>query len=137
VHFYNKKIGRNIKDVSNQALELMIEYDWPGNIRELKNIVEHMVITSKKSIISVENLPNEIRFSGKERYGEPKSLLENSSKALPDFRKAKKSLIEEFEKGYLRTLLKKNDWSISQCAREIKMHRSSFQRLMHKYGLKK
>ena len=137
VHSYNKKIGRNIKNVSNDALKLMIEYDWPGNIRELKNVVEHMVITSKGTVISVENLPNEIRLSGKARFDESKFLIEHNAKSLPDFRKAKKTLIEEFEKEYLTSLLTKNSWSISRCARETKMHRSSFQRLMRRHGLKK
>jgi two-component system response regulator AtoC len=137
VHSYNKKIGRNIKNVSNEALKLLIEYDWPGNIRELKNVVEHMVITTKGNVISAENLPNEIRFSGKGGYAAFRFLPENSPKSLPDFRNAKKTVIEEFEKGYLTTLLAKNGWSVSKCAREIKMHRSSFQRLMNRYGLKK
>jgi transcriptional regulator with PAS, ATPase and Fis domain len=138
VHSYNKKIGRNIKNVSNEALKLLIEYDWPGNIRELKNVVEHMAIITKGNVISAENLPNEIRFSGKGGgYAAFRFLPENSPKSLPDFRNAKKTLIEEFEKGYLTTLLAKNEWSVSKCARDIKMHRSSFQRLMNRYGLKK
>ncbi|MBN1101812.1 MAG: sigma-54-dependent Fis family transcriptional regulator [Deltaproteobacteria bacterium] len=137
VELYNKRIGRNIKNVSNQALTLMIEYDWPGNIRELKNIVEHMVITSKGNVISVEHLPNEIRARSESNYMEPKNLIVDDCDPLPDFRKAKKALIEEFEKGYLTALLRKNDWCISKCAREIDMHRSSFQRLLHRYGLKR
>ncbi|MEW6586865.1 MAG: sigma-54 dependent transcriptional regulator [Nitrospirota bacterium] len=137
VHTYNKKIGRNIKNVSNEALKLMIEYDWPGNIRELKNVVEHMVITARGTVISVENLPNEIRSSGKARYEESRFFVEHNPETLPDFRKAKKTVIEEFERGYLTALLTKNNWSISKSAREIKMHRSSFQRLMHRYELKK
>lgn len=137
VDLYNKRIGRNIKNVSNEALTLMIEYDWPGNIRELKNIVEHMVITSKGNVISVENLPNEIRSRGESSYKEPKFLIEDHPGSLPDFRRAKRAMIEKFEKGYLTTLLRKNDWCISKCAREIRMHRSSFQRLVHRYGLEK
>jgi len=56
------------------------------------------------------------------------------SASLPDFRKAKKGVIDEFEKTYVKTLLERNGWNISQCAREIGMHRSSFQRLMRKCG---
>jgi len=44
VQFFNKKIGRNISNVSNKALKLLIDFDWPGNIRELKNVIEHMVV---------------------------------------------------------------------------------------------
>jgi len=137
VQFFNKKVGRNVTDVSNEALKLMIDYDWPGNIRELKNVVEHMVITSKGHSIQVENLPTEIRGIGEDVRSGASRLVAEDLKALPDYRKAKKTLIEDFERHYLRKLLDRNDGNISKSAREIKMHRSSFQRLLRKYGLRR
>ncbi len=137
VQFFNKKVGRNVSDVSNEALKLMIDYDWPGNIRELKNVVEHMVITSKGHSIQVENLPTEIKGMGEDVRSGASPLVREDLKALPDYRKAKKTIIEDFERNYLRKLLDRNDGNISKSAREIKMHRSSFQRLMRKYGLRR
>jgi DNA-binding NtrC family response regulator len=137
VQVFNKKIGRGISTVSNEALKLLIEYGWPGNIRELRNVIEHMVITSKGNVISVESLPAEIRGIDRDMSTRSDSIPESDSGDLRDFRVAKKELIERFEKNYLRKLLDKNNWNISQSAREIKMHRSSFQRLVRKYGLKK
>ena len=137
VEFFNKKIGRNISDVSNEALKLLIDYDWPGNIRELKNVIEHMVITSMDEVIRPESLPTEIRGTQMELAFHPGALMESDSESLPDYRRAKKAIIEGFEKSYLKKLLDNNDWNISQSAREIKMHRSSFQRLMRKYGLRR
>ena len=135
VQLFNKKIGRNISNVSNQALKFLIDYDWPGNIRELKNVIEHMVITSKGDIIGMRNLPTEIRDIDKDVSFRSGHLIENDSEILPDYRKTKRDLIEGFERNYLKRLLEKNDWNISQSAREIKMHRSSFQRLVRKHGL--
>ncbi len=137
VQIFNKKIGRSISTVSNEALKLLIDYGWPGNIRELRNVIEHMVITSKGNVISVESLPAEIRGIDRDMSIRSDSIPETDSGHLRDFRVAKKELIERFEKNYLRKLLEKNKWNISQSAREIKMHRSSFQRLVRKYGLKK
>lgn len=137
VQFFDKKIGRNISNVSNEALKLLIDYDWPGNIRELRNVIEHMVITSKDDVIRAESLPTEIRGIDMDMSFQASSLVESDSEILPNYRKAKKELIEGFEKNYVRKLLDKNQWNISQSAREIKMHRSSFQRLMRKYGLRK
>jgi DNA-binding NtrC family response regulator len=137
VQYFNKKVGRNISNVSNEALKLLIDYDWPGNIREVRNVIEHMVIMSKGDVIRAESLPIEIRGADHGSIFRPDNSALNQSKAFPDFRKAKKALIENFEKDYLKKLLSKNAWNISQCARETKMHRSSFQRLMRKYGLQK
>jgi len=137
VEFFNKKIGRDISDVTNEALKVLIDYDWPGNIRELKNVIEHMVITSRGDVIQAESLPTEIKGTQMELAFHSGDLVASDSETLPDFRRAKRAIVAGFEKNYLKKLLDKNEWNISQSAREIKMHRSSFQRLMRKYGLRK
>ncbi|MCG6881848.1 MAG: sigma-54 dependent transcriptional regulator [Deltaproteobacteria bacterium] len=137
VRVLNKKIGRKISQVSNEALKLMIDYEWPGNIRELRNVMESMAITAKGNIITVNDLPREIIGVRHETDFSVPGLAKDGAARLPDFRKAKKQVLERFEKAYLRKLLEKNDWNVSQCAREIDMHRSSFQRLMRKSGFSK
>jgi two-component system response regulator AtoC len=135
VQFFNKKIGRSISKVSNEALKLLIDHDWPGNIRELKNVIEHMIITAKDDVISIESLPTEIKGIYMAAAPAPYSPAAVSKEKLPDFGVAKRELIGRFEKDYLEKLLEKNGWNITQSAKEIKMHRSSFQRLMRKHGL--
>jgi DNA-binding NtrC family response regulator len=137
VQTLNKKIGATVENVTNEALKLLIEYEWPGNIRELRNVIEHMLITSKAGTIAVQNLPTEIRGVQREIAFQMEMSDENTREQLPDFRSAKKRLVERFEKDYLKRLLEKNRWNISQSARDIKMHRSSFQRLVSKHGLRK
>jgi two-component system response regulator AtoC len=134
VEILNKKIGRNIREVSNEVLSLMLDHDWPGNIRELKNVMESMAITAKGNVITVNGLPREIGGVRRETGFSVPELAVKDSTSLPDFRKAKKQAIDRFEKTYVKSLLEKNGWNISRCAREIDMHRSSFQRLMRKCG---
>ena len=134
VENFNKKIGRNIREVSNEALSLMLDHNWPGNIRELKNVMENMVITAKGNVISVNDLPSEIRGMHRKMDSDAVEPLENGVVSLPDFREAKKEAIDRFERTFVEKLLEKNDWNVSQCARDIDMHRSSFQRLMRKCG---
>jgi DNA-binding NtrC family response regulator len=135
IQIFNKKIGRNISEVSNEALRTLIDYDWPGNIRELRNIIEHLMILSKGDVIQEEILPSEIRDSDNKRILESNPLPSDGSDDLPDFRKTKKALLEDFEKNYLQDLLNRNKWNISKSARDLDMHRSSLQRLLRKYGL--
>jgi two-component system response regulator AtoC len=137
VQLFNKKIGRSISNVSNEALKLLIDHDWPGNIRELRNVIEHMIITTKGDVISIESLPTEIRGTNVEVDPASYSTAAAHKEILPDFSSAKRELIACFEKDYLGKLLEKNSWNISQSAKEIKMHRSSFQRLMRKHGLRR
>jgi DNA-binding NtrC family response regulator len=135
IQIFNKRVGRKISEVSNEALRTLIDYDWPGNIRELRNIIEHLVILSKGDVIQEEILPLEIRGDGHESVSKPKRLPSDESDELPDFRKTKKAVMESFEKNYLQKLLKRNQRNISKSARDLDMHRSSLQRLLRKYGL--
>jgi two-component system response regulator AtoC len=137
VQSFNKKIGRSISNVSNEALKLLIDHDWPGNIRELKNVIEHMIITTKGDVISIESLPTEIKGTKVNVDLGSYSAASVSKEILPDFIGAKRELAARFEKDYLGKLLEKNNWNITQSAKEIKMHRSSFQRLMRKHGLQR
>ncbi len=68
LHYYLKKCNRKYyttKSISNDVLDLLKNYTWPGNIRELENLVERMVIISKADIIQVHDLPEEIRNTNK------------------------------------------------------------------------
>jgi DNA-binding NtrC family response regulator len=137
VQSFNKKIGRSISNVSNEALKLLIDHDWPGNIRELKNVIEHMIITTKGDVISIECVPTEIKGTKLDVDLASYSAAAVSKERLPDFSGAKRELAARFEKDYLGKLLEKNGWNVTQSAKEIKMHRSSFQRLMRKHGLQR
>src|SRR5690606_29351815 len=57
---YNDKYRLN-KSISPEVIERLLEYDWPGNVRELQNIVERMVVLTRDEIISLENLPPQIK----------------------------------------------------------------------------
>lgn len=56
-----KKYNENIIGFSKEAMDFLLQYDWPGNIRELRNVVEHCVINSNSFAITIENLPHYLR----------------------------------------------------------------------------
>jgi DNA-binding NtrC family response regulator len=78
VRSYTAKHGRNVSDVSAEALSLLGEYEFPGNVRELANIIERAVIVSSSKQIEVEHLPEPIRAAVKvqRRRQQPQSLAE-------------------------------------------------------------
>ncbi|BBO85983.1 acetoacetate metabolism regulatory protein AtoC [Desulfosarcina ovata subsp. sediminis] len=132
----NKRVGKSISSVSNGAADLLLQYQWPGNIRELKNVVEHMVITCNGDHIGLNEISSEIKASATvECFNNFDFSCDEKCEIWPDFQTKKKEIIQNFEKSYALGLLKKNAYNISQCARDAQMHRSSFQRLMRKYDL--
>lgn len=60
---YNKEFGKKIKGVAKDAMALLSSYGWPGNIRELENLIERLVVLSDKDIITKDKLPPEISKS--------------------------------------------------------------------------
>ena len=78
IDHYARKARKNIKRVSKKALELIQSYPWPGNIRELQNVIERSVILCETEIFSIDEswLPKQPSLSGqKSQSGLPRKLL--------------------------------------------------------------
>lgn len=113
-----------MKKFSQEALELMRRYPWKGNVRELKNVVERLMIMTEAETIEKNHLPELIK-------GEEEARLPDAHKAktLKDFR-------ELAEKDFIMAKLEKNNWNISQTAREIDTPRSNLYKKLAQYGIK-
>jgi two-component system, NtrC family, nitrogen regulation response regulator NtrX len=111
------------KRVSREALNSLMAYHWPGNIRELKNIVERMVIMVRNPIIELVHVPPVIRMASEEMI------------KVNEFPSTFKEAREEFEKQYLHSMLKKNKWNISKTAEMIQVERSNLYRKIKQLGV--
>jgi PAS domain S-box-containing protein len=63
------------KKISIEALDFLHQYDWPGNIRELRNIIERLVVTTVDDTINVEDLPEEIKTTRREEFVLPETII--------------------------------------------------------------
>jgi len=124
---FGKKNGKKIKGIDPEVLNILSRYSFPGNIRELENIVERAAILAQGEWITKEDLPR-IIFEGNDfdykikipqNYGELKAL--------------KKKAIEEIEKSFLNHILTMNNNIVSKAAEEARMHRVELHRLINKY----
>ena len=125
---YYKHFNKNISGFAADVINLLTEYNYPGNVRELENIVERAVALERGEIISVHSLPNEI-------------LTHISKNAIDipilykEYSEAKKIIVETFEKKFLLERLYETHGNVSEAARISGIERQSFQRLMKKYNL--
>jgi DNA-binding NtrC family response regulator len=115
------------KRVLPAAMAILQNYAWPGNIRELVNVVSHVLTFSDGEEIDVTHLPARIQGQQKEQ---PLPFNEHLS-----FKDAKEQLLENFEREYITQVLKRCDGNISRAARESGLHRKSVERLVKKYSL--
>src|SRR6476619_2773189 len=100
---YKTKFRQPLKGIADTALKILASYWWPGNIRELENLIERLVAVSDKEYISDEDLPLEFHFAQLEQQG-----------AATD------SLFEEacdtFERNFILRALEKSDWNVTATA---------------------
>ncbi len=122
----NKK---TVTEIDEEAMRLLHDYSWPGNIRELKNAVDRAISFCEGNTITIKDLPEYLRERSVITGSHPKV-----DGALP-FKEAKERWIESFERDYLIELLRKNNLNISKAAKEAGIDRKSVQRLLKKYNL--
>jgi two-component system, NtrC family, response regulator GlrR len=108
------------KWLSNSAMQMLLEYEWPGNIRELENVIQQAFLFSESNVIQ----STDFDFLSKSKGKNPTSFSE-----------AKRLAIESFEKEYLKSMLLLFNGNISAAAREAKKDRRDFGRLVQKYNL--
>ena len=102
----------------------MVKFPWKGNIRELKNIVERLIIMTEESVIEQKDLPEQVRGEVHVYLPDTKTI-----KTIKEFR-------ELAEKDFILAKLEENDWNISQTAREIDTPRSNLYKKLEQYGIK-
>jgi len=113
---FNKELGKNVEGFSPAAIQKMMTYQWPGNIRELKNKVKQAMVLTRNNVITAEDLFFHVPVS---------------SNKFQSFKEAKR----EFEKEYISQVLRICQGNISQAARLARKDRKDFYDVMKKYGI--
>jgi PAS domain S-box-containing protein len=121
VQKFNAKMGKQVTGASDEVMRTLMRYDYPGNVRELENIIEHAFVLCKGDRIDLGCLPKE--FAGNQ--GEIPTLTPSKEESV--FQKAESEIIE-------RTL-KKYDGNRIKTARELGLDRTTLWRKMKKYRL--
>ncbi len=119
--------------VSEKALKILENYSWPGNIRELENVIQQAIIFSKDGRITEKQLPEEIVENYTSEDDEEIPLTKDE---LHELRKIKtEKIISRIEKKFLLTLLKKTKGNISKAADISGYDRRQLQNLIKKYSI--
>ncbi len=123
--------GMRQKSIAPDALKLFQNYDWPGNIRELKNIVERLIIMVPSPTVTGEDIEALGMFRPSRTSGEGLSLKEYdyfNRKTLKDARDA-------FEKDFIVKKLEENNWNISRTSEAIAIERSNLHKKIKAYDI--
>ncbi|MGE5396077.1 MAG: helix-turn-helix domain-containing protein, partial [Chitinophagales bacterium] len=117
----NRKLVQSIRGVTPQAMELLLSYDWPGNIREMINVLEGAMNFCQGSMIDIEDLPFFLRSAQLQNKIEKSSLLQTS--------------MDDAEKNQLLTALTECNGNRQNTANKLGVSRTTLYRLMKKHNL--
>ena len=120
-----ERFSKPAQKISPEALDQLKRYDYPGNIRELENVVKRAVILCNGPVVGLEHLPSEMFPQATSHPGSPLS-----------FKEAKRRCLEDFERSYLTSILKESKGNIRKAAQLAGMHEKNLHEKLKKYGIK-
>jgi len=118
----NRLNDADVKGFSEEAMDILINYDYPGNVRELKNIVERNVILKKNGIIEVEDLPEKL-WKARDNHQQL------------DIQKGYETLVTEFEKSIIAKALQETKGVKSKAANMLNLNRTTLIEKMKRLGM--
>jgi two-component system response regulator HydG len=116
-----ERYNKPIEGVDPQAQQLLMGYSWPGNVRQLKNVIENMVVLSNGPQLGIESLPKEIRPAGGEVVGGLDNVVGMS--------------LEQIEKAAIRNALKSTNGNREHAAKMLGIGERTLYRKIREYGL--
>ncbi len=120
LHRLSRRMGKRVRGFSPEAMALLEGYAYPGNVRELENIVERALVLAQEEVIRPSHLPPDLAELRLRKYQEP-------NRSLPT--------LEEVERDYVRLVLERCGGSRTQAARLLGMDRAALWRRMKKFNL--
>jgi PAS domain S-box-containing protein len=117
---FNARYNKEIKGISQDAMDACLKYDFPGNIRELENVIEHAFIFCKDPVIGCEHLPQQVRGGG----------LPHVVRALSTI-----SDFTELERVYLEAVLAETGGNRLRAAQKLGIHKATLFRKLKKLGI--
>jgi DNA-binding NtrC family response regulator len=127
---FSEKHQKKVEGIRPDGMELMMRYHWPGNVRQLVNILERAVVLASGSMLRKDDLPNELELPSGFSDGFLDDLMH-----LP-FKQAKDRIVTKFMKEYLTRRLNDNEGNISHTAAELGIRRQSLQTMLRRLGIK-
>lgn len=117
---YSRQLNRPVKGINGEAMGALMAFEWQGQVRELENIIERAVLLGDEEFITMDDLPSNIRASGKESDYDTESLEE---------------AVQVFEKHHILSVIKRTDGNKSEAARLLGIDPSTLYRKLERYNI--
>jgi len=127
---FNQKLGKDVSGFEDGAAAKLTDYEWPGNVRQLKNVIERSVILCDSDRIGLKELPF---------LDDIQQLADQVPETNEELKRLKKTIrqraVQNIEKNFVLNALMRNDWNVTRAAKQVGLQRTNFQALMRKHGV--
>ena len=130
IHLQNQKFGTTVKGFDREAMQSLCDFDWPGNIRQLKNVIEACMAMVGEEYIGRETLDQFIDVVTAPHGHSPVSIAETGDVPF-------NAALDRFEADLLKGLLKKHGGNIENAARDAGMNMATIYRKIKKYNIRR
>lgn len=129
ISHFNRRDRKALTGISPEAMDLLFHYPWPGNIRELENLVERLAILKGEGLIEVHDLPEKYR----RRHGQG---VVDKNVEIPETGMDFNSAVDSYENALILQALEKTGWNRNQAAILLKLNRTTLVEKIKKKGLR-
>jgi two-component system response regulator AtoC len=128
---FNERLKKNITSLEPRVLEGLRSYSWPGNIRQLENVLERMVLMSDGSMLRVGDLPDEVAASLAPRAGD------GPTGEIATFKEIVRRQTQAVERGLIEKALEETRFNVTRASEKLGLSRKGLQLKMKELGLKR
>ncbi len=139
LHFiekYNRRLNKKIEGISNDAMEYLRTYPWPGNIRELENLMERILLFADGPTIMEKDLPEQIRQAAAQAAPSGSTAPVDSAPAETGLKDIVRMKAAELERDLIAKALEETGGNVTRTARLLQISRKSLQTKMKEFGLR-
>ncbi|MFO7715248.1 sigma-54-dependent transcriptional regulator [Desulfosarcina sp.] len=130
---FRRKMDKPVTGFADDAVTRLVEYGWPGNVRQLRNVVERAIILCDKETIGLKDLPLLSAISDIENLFDHTPTTNDALKAVKALIRQK--AVARVECNFITHALASNDWNVTRAAKAVGMQRPNFQNLMKKHAI--
>lgn len=128
IEHYNNILGKNIQGIDDNVMQSFLEYDWPGNVRQLKNVIESAInMADNNTILNYSHFDTKI-FCGPSNICNDLNSFGNEKIDLPLY-------VDNIERKIIKSILAKNNFNISKTSKQLNLSRQDLQYKIKKYKI--
>lgn len=131
---FNERLGKQIETVDTACMQRLLTYQWPGNIRQLENVLERAVLMSETNILRLADLPNEIVEAAVSQDAETSDALQ-AYQSGESFKDIVKRQTQQVEREIIERALAQNDGNITKTAEKLGLSRKGLQLKLKELGI--